>query len=79
MDSGEEEKQQADAAQKNSSSLVNGVLTVTLYLDQDAGLAKGLGALEMTKDLVKQYCMDRAIREAQAKTRSGIIRPGVVN
>lgn len=67
-----------EAQKLNHTKIENDVMTVTIYLNRDAALAMALGALEMTKDLVKQHCMSKAMANAQRQA-AGIIRPGVVH
>jgi hypothetical protein len=66
--------------QINRAIIDNGICTVTLHLERsDSAFAESVGSLELAKDLIKNYFMQKQMREAVLKKTNGIIKPGLAN
>lgn len=48
--------------------------TVVLHLEQSA--AVNLGSLEMAKDAIKNFYMQKGMKEAMKKAQTGLVVPG---
>lgn len=54
----------------------NDCLSVVIYLDANDSAQKGLGTLEMAKDMLKNMLIQKAQRDAQDRARNGLLIPG---
>jgi hypothetical protein len=75
------EEAKREVPQQNQAIIRDGVCTVTLHLERsDSAFAESVGSLELAKDLIKNYFMQKQMREAVLRKTNGlIIKPGLAN